>query len=83
MKNYYLSHNGCWSYFTIYISGVARLSSVEDMNQNLLKTRVGLIQQRYNLSTLDSLLYISPMLCSTTAILPLSMCENRILMINF
>lgn len=67
MKNYYLSHNGCWSYFTIYISGVARLSSVEGMNQNLLKTCVGLIQQGYNLSTLDSLLY-SPMLCSTTAI---------------
>lgn len=71
MKNYYLSHNGCWSYFTIYISGVARLSSVEGMNQNLLKTCVGLIQQRYNLSTLDSLLYISPMLCSTTAIFTL------------
>lgn len=61
-------HNGCWSYFTIYISGVARLSSVEGMNQNLLKTCVGLIQQRYNLSTLDSLLYITPMFCSTTAI---------------
>lgn len=68
MKDNYLSHNGCWSYFTIYTSGVARLASVEGMNQNLLKTCVGLIQQGYNLSTLDSLLHISPMLCSTTAI---------------